>query len=132
MNKFISNVLILFMIALFTLSLDAIYLSSLSKYFAKVFQNIQGHPLEFRISGAIFCYIFIVLSIYYFGFYLKNTPFSMFLLGFFTYGIYELTNYATIKKWPLFMVLTDTLWGGVLYMSVFIMVHYFVKRFIQQ
>ena len=38
-----------------------------------------------------------------------------FLLGFLTYLIYDLTNYATIEKWPLYLVIIDSLWGGSLF-----------------
>ena len=33
------------------------------------------------------------------------------LFGFFTYATYDLTNMATIKDWPLKVVVVDTLWG---------------------
>lgn len=33
------------------------------------------------------------------------------LFGFFAYGTYELTNYATLKDWPLAMVIVDMAWG---------------------
>ena len=33
------------------------------------------------------------------------------LFGFFTYATYDLTNLATIKNWPLTIVVVDILWG---------------------
>ena len=33
------------------------------------------------------------------------------LFGFFTYATYDLTNMATIKNWPLIIVVVDILWG---------------------
>ena len=33
------------------------------------------------------------------------------LFGFFTYATYDLTNLATIKDWPLKIVVIDILWG---------------------
>jgi uncharacterized membrane protein len=33
------------------------------------------------------------------------------LFGFFTYATYDLTNLATIKGWPLKMVVIDIVWG---------------------
>ena len=33
------------------------------------------------------------------------------LFGFFTYATYDLTNMATIKNWPLAIVVIDILWG---------------------
>ena len=37
-----------------------------------------------------------------------------FLLGLLAYGTYEATNKATLKGWHWQMVISDTLWGGVL------------------
>ncbi len=42
-------------------------------------------------------------------------------LGLLTYGIYNFTNYATIKKWTLSTVIADTLWGGVVCMTAFLL-----------
>jgi uncharacterized membrane protein len=33
------------------------------------------------------------------------------LFGFFTYATYDLTNLATLKNWPLVIVVVDILWG---------------------
>lgn len=33
------------------------------------------------------------------------------LFGFFTYATYDLTNLATIKDWPMAVVIVDILWG---------------------
>ena len=33
------------------------------------------------------------------------------LFGFFTYATYDLTNLATIKNWPLTIVVVDIVWG---------------------
>lgn len=33
------------------------------------------------------------------------------MFGFFTYATYDLTNLATIKNWPLVIVVVDILWG---------------------
>lgn len=36
------------------------------------------------------------------------------LFGFFTYATYDLTNLATLKNWPLGIVIIDIIWGSVL------------------
>ena len=36
------------------------------------------------------------------------------LFGFFTYATYDLTNFATIKDWPLGIVIVDVIWGSFL------------------
>jgi len=40
------------------------------------------------------------------------------LYGFFTYATYDLTNLATLKDWPLVVVLVDIAWGSFLCGSV--------------
>ncbi|WP_297086050.1 DUF2177 family protein [uncultured Draconibacterium sp.] len=40
------------------------------------------------------------------------------LFGFFTYATYDLTNLATLKGWPLPIVIIDITWGTVLSASV--------------
>lgn len=35
-------------------------------------------------------------------------------LGVVIYGVYDFTNYSTLKDWPLALVMVDVAWGGVL------------------
>ena len=51
------------------------------------------------------------------------------LFGFFTYMTYDLTNYATIRDWPLTIVFVDTAWGVVLSTSVSV-ISFFIAGFI--
>jgi uncharacterized membrane protein len=118
----------LFFIALVVLFLDFIYLTLFQNYFKKVFKQIQKTPLVINYKGVILSYLFIILSIYYFFVNQKLSLFSMFLLGLFIYGIYEFTNYATLKKWPIQMVFFDTLWGGILYFATAFIIQYIQTR----
>ncbi len=43
-----------------------------------------------------------------------NVAFSGFIFGFVVYGVYDLTNQATIKNWPILVTIIDTLWGATL------------------
>jgi len=47
------------------------------------------------------------------------------LFGMFTYSTYDLTNWATLKDWPLLLTVTDIIWGIVLSSSVS-MISYFI------
>lgn len=40
------------------------------------------------------------------------------LYGFFTYATYDLTNLATLRDWPVIVVVVDMLWGVVLGLAV--------------
>jgi len=35
------------------------------------------------------------------------------LLGLVVYGVYDFTNYSTLRDWPLTLALVDTAWGAV-------------------
>jgi uncharacterized membrane protein len=52
------------------------------------------------------------------------------LFGFFAYATYDLTNYATIKDWPLRVVIVDILWGIVLTGSVATLSYIIGKHFV--
>lgn len=52
------------------------------------------------------------------------------LFGFFTYATYDLTNLATLKDWPLIVVLVDIAWGMVLSGSVAAASFFLAKTFI--
>ena len=108
-------------ISIFTiLILDYFYLNGNKKYFNNIFTKIQG-SLIIKPIPTFFVYIMIIVSINYFILqkYKKLTKqvlIDSFFLGFFIYSIYDLTNLATIKKWPLKLVIMDALWGGLLYL----------------
>jgi uncharacterized membrane protein len=98
--------------------LDGAYFSFFGSYFGSVLKSIQGSPMRLNVYYAALCYVLIAFSIFYFRVIQGLSILNMFILGTCIYGIYELTNAATFKNWPLFMVVVDSLWGGILYSSV--------------
>jgi uncharacterized membrane protein len=52
------------------------------------------------------------------------------LFGFFTYMTYDLTNYSTMKDWPLAIAFVDTLWGTVLSASVATASYFIASKFL--
>ncbi len=52
------------------------------------------------------------------------------LFGLITYSTYDLTNYATIKDWPLTVVIVDLLWGTALAGAVSIITYLIATRII--
>ncbi|MDC0255845.1 DUF2177 family protein, partial [Bacteriovoracales bacterium] len=68
--------------------------------------------------AAGFVYFFIPLGITYFACFSSKTRSMAFfkgaLLGLIMYTVYEFTNLALIKNWPLEMALLDILWGPIL------------------
>lgn len=96
--------------------LDYIYLGLVMKMFKKSILNIQGKKLSVRLLPTILAYILLIGTFYYFVIVKKFNLLDSFLLGIAIYGIYDLTNYATINKWSLRFAVTDTLWGGTLFL----------------
>lgn len=66
-------------------------------------------------------WLFLVLGLYFFVLpKVVDTanPISMALIigalfGLIVYGVYDLTNYATLKNWPFMLVIIDMCWGMV-------------------
>ena len=96
------------------LSIDLAYIYSKSDYFKRYFEKIQGSPLKTNPLKAMMAYILLVIGLYYFVIREKKPITYAFLLGVFVYGVYDLTNYATLKIGHLDLLL-PTLYGVVLY-----------------
>jgi uncharacterized membrane protein len=96
------------------LLLDAIYLTINKQAFADQIVNIQRTVMQFRMVPAIICYILLIFGLYYFIIRKKRSILDAFLFGLVIYGVYDTTNYATLKKYSVNFAIMDTIWGGVL------------------
>jgi len=96
------------------LLLDAIYLTINKQAFADQIVNIQRTVMQFRMVPAIICYILLIFGLYYFIIRKKRSILDAFLFGLVIYGVYNTTNYATLKKYSVNFAIMDTIWGGVL------------------
>ena len=101
----ISTVLLLF--------LDFLFILHSAESFQLMVIRIQRVVLELRYSALVLCYIALIFGLNYFIIQPKRSVTDAFILGLFTYFIYEITNYATLKKWSPIFVIKDTLWGGI-------------------
>ena len=108
------------------LALNAVDPFTFIGYFNKVVKQIQGEKIQFKIVGAILCYILLIYGINYFIIDQKKPLSDAFILGVVIYGVYETTTYAIFKNWTLGAVALDTLWGGIL----FTLTTYFVRLFL--
>lgn len=100
--------------AIIMLGLDAIYLTATQKIMLNQITAIQHAPVQFRILGAVVCYICLIGGLYYFILRERRSIFSAFLFGIVIYGVYESTNYAILKRWKWEIMVMDTIWGGIL------------------
>ena len=102
------------------LFLDLVWLTARGEYHSRLFAEIQKSPLTIRFLPALAVYILIALAVWYFVFQVATTsvardPAKAFAvgatLGFSMYGLYDLTNYATLKGYTLEMTVVDMAWG---------------------
>lgn len=125
--KQVLNPMELLISAIVFVSVDTVYLQLIKDWFSNQIKRVQGTPIEFNLFGALMCYIFLIFGINYFIIRPKKSIKDAFLLGLVIYAVYEFTNYAVLKNWPLALVVMDTLWGGVLFASVTFIMYEFQK-----
>jgi len=101
--------------AILLVAIDSIYLYSNMKTFQEQITKVQRVIMEFRVEGAILCYLALIFGINYFIIQPKKSAVDAFIFGLVIYAVYETTNYATLKKWSPSLVAMDTIWGGILF-----------------
>ena len=104
--------------------IDMIWLGFVAKGF---YRNNLGHLLRSDVnwSAALVFYLLYIGGILIFATMPALEKNSLYqavtlggLFGFFAYATYDLTNMATLKDWPLNVVIVDIIWGIVLTASV--------------
>ena len=102
------------------LAVDMLWLGVVAKDF---YRNNLGHLLRADVNwaAALIFYLLYVAGVLIFAAMpalerqsLRQAVLLGALFGFFAYATYDLTNLATLKDWPLNVVLVDILWGAVL------------------
>jgi len=97
--------------------IDMIWLGFVASNFYKA---RIGHLMEINWPAAIVFYLVFLVGLTFFAIYPNlDKGWQMVLtygalFGFFTYATYDLTNLATLKDWPLDLVIVDIIWGTVL------------------
>ena len=106
------------LITLAVVALDALWLTANHSYHVSVFAALQAQPLAIRWIPAILVYAIIIGAVWYFAVRPATSwteaATSGALLGGSMYGLYDLTNYATLVKYPVRYALSDMAWGAVL------------------
>jgi uncharacterized membrane protein len=114
-NSTTQNIYLISISTFYFLLLDFIFLYYNRDTFEKQIIQVQRVSLKMKPIGGIFCYLFLIIGLYYFILREQKTPLEAFLFGLVIYGVYETTTYALLKNWNITTVITDTLWGGVLF-----------------
>ena len=114
MNKYIAGYAAT---ALVLLMLDLVFIGYIAM---PTYQRGIGHLLAAQpsIPAAVLFYVIFTLGLMVFAVAptwmapaWSKTAAAAALFGFFTYATYELTNLATLRDWPLHIVLMDLVWG---------------------
>jgi uncharacterized membrane protein len=104
-------VLIFIMLA----SFDAVWLYLTASHTRSVFAEIQKQALTIRIAPAILVYVIMTYAIYWFAVMKSQTAQQAAVngagIGIAMYGVYDLTNYATLANYTLQFAITDIVWG---------------------
>lgn len=106
-------------------------------------RNFYREKLAFVFTGdvnwtaAVIFYLIYIVGILYFvvipGFAQHDWKIVLLngaLLGFLCYATYDLTNMATIRQWPIIVVLVDIAWGTVLTGTVAFLSYLAAVRFL--
>jgi uncharacterized membrane protein len=97
--------------------IDFVWLGVVAKTFYR--ERIGALMLdEINVSAAVIFYLVYVLGIVIFavapalqsGSWVSALTFGA-LFGFFAYATYDMTNFATLRGWPVEVVVVDILWG---------------------
>jgi uncharacterized membrane protein len=112
MTQFIKKIIISTIVLLI---LDALYICINKNVFQDTVVTIQRVVMQIKPEAVLFVYLLLVIVINYFIIQKNRSPLEAFILGFCIYGIYDGTNYAIFKKWPLSVAIMDALWGGILF-----------------
>ena len=97
------------------LAADFLWLGIIAK---GLYRRGIGHLLakQFRPAAAVAFYLVYVCGIVWFGIAGATTvtgaALAGALFGFFCYATYNLTNFATLRDWPLWVTVLDTSWGA--------------------
>ena len=109
-------------IAVTMITLDAIWLTLTAASSHQVIAALQGKPLQIRWIPTALVYILMIAATWFFAVEpatdWKDAAGRGALLGFSMSGLYDITNYATLQKWPLDFAIRDTVWGTILFAVV--------------
>ena len=130
-------IIFIFSLILF-LVLDWIWFSLFMKAFAKEqlvgFLRFSGDNIDVNMIAAGAAYLCMALSVSVFlAPQLSNASFSKalgysFLMGLIIFGIFDFTNLALFKSYPMKFVIADVLWGCFLYSVVGSCIYFYIQK----
>ena len=117
MNPYLYFIFVLLSI----LILDMLWINLFFKSrFFPMIETIQKSPVIINPYYVVAAYI-ILTALVFILIPKCSSPAEAFLIGFLVYAVYDSTNLATITDWNLVNAIIDSLWGGVLFMIIYIL-----------
>jgi uncharacterized membrane protein len=115
------------------LVLDAGWLTAIAPTVRALWASIQGSPLQIRWAPAAVVYALLAPAVWYFAVAPADTTaitaaLRGAALGLVAYGVYDMTLYATVTKYPLGLALADMAWGAFLCGSAAVTAHLIVPH----
>lgn len=114
-------------------AIDLLWLGVIAK---NLYQKQIGHLMAEQVNwtAAMIFYLLFIIGILIFAVLpaveknsLQHALLYGVLFGFFTYATYDLTNLATLRDWPVKVVVIDIFWGMILTGSVATAGYYIFK-----
>jgi uncharacterized membrane protein len=100
------------------LILDAGWLTAIAPTVRTLWASIQGSPLQIRWIPAAVVYVLLMVGTWFFAVQPATSTLTAgyrgAALGLVAYGVYDMTLYATVTKYPLGLALSDMAWGAFL------------------
>lgn len=117
------------------LAIDVVWLYSTAE---RLYRKEIGFLMRenFNFSAALIFYLFFAGGLMFFvvnrAVALSSWQYALFagmFFGFITYSTYDMTNYATIKDWPLMITVIDIIWGSFLCGITSFLSYHIIKYF---
>lgn len=115
------------------LLIDAVYLYLMSPVWKRTVQTIQKSPLRMNVFYTFLAYVVLCVGLFVFVWQpYQNDRVALqyyaILWGVCSYGLFNFTNAAIFQEYPFSVILQDTVWGGILSVSVVTLLHHYVQR----
>jgi len=109
------------MLSVLLFLVDLPWLSMIGGNYSAIVEKIQcGRDVRMRPMAGLVVYPALAFLV------LKTTSLKdAFLTGLAVYAVYDFTLFAAFKDYPLYMAIADSVWGGILFMAVYWLIHKF-------
>lgn len=101
------------------LSIEMIYLYTHRSQIIKMIESIQKFEnINIKVYSAMIGYIFMAIALYFSTIKYEFTYLDILMLGICVNGVCQAFSFAMLNKWNLTLAIINTLWGGILFLSV--------------